>query len=377
MNTLKQLLLKQLLFLGLWCSLVQAQSNVVTHLFHHKNEEKTQLNSNLEWATIMLYFQYKPTITVESCGLTQETHRACITFKCANSTLGGDIKIKELHHHHDEFLYKGIVYSSGNDSFFKFTYDPKKIYVMHEECMLNDGKRYGLVIRLFNKHLLTSLSQERSLLRMAYGKKKPIVVVDPGHGGHDTGSQGPNALEEKNINLTLAHLLAKELKAHGITPILTRTDDSFIPLDHRTAYARPYKADLLVSLHANWAPSNKVEGIETYYVNQDLFFNSKKNDALDMPARAMLDKKYALSKECAKNIHTAMLTAARAYYEVKDRGIKSAALQVLVGASIPAILIEVGFISHTYEAQLLQKREYLAHLATYCARAIVQCMQKE
>jgi len=220
-------------------------------------------------------------------------------------------------------------------------------------------------------------SGDRSLIR-ALGLKIGRIVIDPGHGGHDTGTIGPNGLEEKDLVLDVAKRLGKLLDARlGADVIYTRQDDTFIPLETRTAIANQEEADLFVSIHANSSRDPDARGVETYYLN----FTSNAN-ALEVAARenAVSDKsihelqdlvkKIALkekieeSREFAANVqqslHSGLSTKSPG---IRDRGVKKAPFIVLIGANMPSILAEISFVSNPGDERRLETAEYRQRIA--------------
>ena len=220
-------------------------------------------------------------------------------------------------------------------------------------------------------------SGDRSLIR-ALGLKIGRIVIDPGHGGHDTGTIGPNGLEEKDLVLDVAKRLGKLLDARlGADVIYTRQDDTFIPLETRTAIANQEEADLFVSIHANSSRDPDARGVETYYLN----FTSNAN-ALEVAARenAVSDKsihelqdlvkKIALkekieeSREFAANVqqslHSGLSTKSPG---IRDRGVKKAPFIVLIGANMPSILAEISFVSNPGDEKRLETAEYRQRIA--------------
>jgi len=227
---------------------------------------------------------------------------------------------------------------------------------------------------------------DRSLIR-ALGLKIGKIVIDPGHGGHDTGTIGPNGLEEKDLVLGVATRLGKLLESRlGAEVIYTRQDDTFIPLETRTAIANQEQADLFVSIHANSSRDPDARGVETYYLN----FTSNP-DALEVAARenAVSDKsihelqdlvrKIALkekieeSREFASDVqhalHTGLATKSSA---IRDRGVKKAPFIVLIGANMPSILAEISFISNPSDERKLETAEYRQRIAESLFRGISQ-----
>ena len=211
------------------------------------------------------------------------------------------------------------------------------------------------------------------------------MVIDPGHGGHDQGTEGSNGLLEKDLVLDVSKRVGKLIEENlGAEVVYTRTDDTFIPLDSRALVAVDHKADLFLSIHANSSPVPRIAGVETYYRN---ITTSK--DALDVAARenassqksiadlenilvnVMRGDKVEESREFAGRIQESLYSfSQRNFPGTKDRGVKSAPLVVLVGAKVPSVLVEVGFLSNAREEALLRKPEYRQKLAEALFRGI-------
>ena len=226
-------------------------------------------------------------------------------------------------------------------------------------------------------------SGDRSLIR-ALGLKIGKIVIDPGHGGHDTGTIGPNGLLEKDLVLDVAKRLGKQLERLGAEVVYTRTDDTFIPLETRTAIANQEQADLFVSIHANSSDDPDARGVETYYLN----FSSSP-DALEVAARENavseksihelqdLVKKIALkekieeSREFAADVQRALHSGLAAKSPgIRDRGVKKAPFIVLIGANMPSILAEVSFVSNPGDERRLETPEYRQKIAESLYRGI-------
>ena len=224
----------------------------------------------------------------------------------------------------------------------------------------------------------------RSLTR-ALGLKINRVVIDAGHGGHDDGTIGPHGVLEKDVVLDVALRLAALVQSRmGAEVILTRSDDTFIPLHERTAIANEHKADLFLSIHANSSPSPSVGGIETFYLN---FTNN--TTALEVAAREnsgsdksvgelrdliqsiTLNDKITESQTFARDIQTPLFAqAAIGNAAAHDRGIKRAPFVVLIGASMPSVLAEIGFLSNTRDERNLNRPEYRQKIAEALYRGI-------
>jgi N-acetylmuramoyl-L-alanine amidase len=224
----------------------------------------------------------------------------------------------------------------------------------------------------------------RSLTR-ALGLKINRVVIDAGHGGHDDGTIGPHGVLEKDVVLDVAVRLATLVQTRlGAEVILTRSDDTFVSLHERTAIANEHKADLFLSIHANSSPSPAVGGTETFYLN---FTNNI--SALDVAAREnagsdksvgelkdliqsiTLNDKITESETFARDIQTPLFTqAASANAAARDRGIKRAPFVVLIGASMPSVLAEIGFLSNARDERNLNRPEYRQKIAEALYRGV-------
>jgi N-acetylmuramoyl-L-alanine amidase len=225
---------------------------------------------------------------------------------------------------------------------------------------------------------------DTSLVR-ALGLKVGRVVIDPGHGGHDQGTEGAHGLLEKDLVLDVAKRVGKLIEDRmNAEVIYTRTDDTFIPLEGRTALANERKADLFLSIHANSSPIPRISGVETYYLN----FNPSK-EAMDVAAREnatsqksifdlqdivqkiTLHDKAEESREFAARLQSALFAfSARNFPSEKNRGVKKAPFVVLIGATMPSVLAEIGFLSNTREEALLKKSEFRQKLAEALYRGI-------
>jgi len=228
-------------------------------------------------------------------------------------------------------------------------------------------------------------SGDRSLIR-ALGLKIGKIVIDAGHGGHDTGTIGPNGLLEKDLVLDVAKRLGKQLERLGAEVVYTLSDDTFIPLETRTAIANQEQADLFISIHANSSSDPDARGVETYYLN----FTSSR-DALDVAARENavsensihelqdLVKKIALkekideSHEFASDVQSSLHSGLAAKNPgIRDRGVKKAPFIVLIGANMPSILAEISFVSNPGDERRLQTAEYRQRIAESLYRGIAK-----
>lgn len=227
---------------------------------------------------------------------------------------------------------------------------------------------------------------DRSLIR-ALGLKIGKIVIDPGHGGHDTGTIGPDGLLEKDLVVDVGRRLGKLLDTRlGAEVVYTRKDDTFIPLETRTAIANQEQADLFVSIHANSSRDPNARGVETYYLN----FTSSA-DALEVAARENavseksihelgdLVKKIALkekieeSHEFASDVQEALHSGLSVRSPgLRNRGVKKAPFIVLIGANMPSILAEISFVSNPADEARLQTPEYRQRIAESLYRGIAK-----
>lgn len=212
------------------------------------------------------------------------------------------------------------------------------------------------------------------------------IVIDPGHGGKDVGATGPGGVMEKDTTLALCRRLANSLAAKtGARVVLTRDDDSLISLDQRTALANQYKADLFLSVHLNAAPSKGARGSETYFLsleasdelarraadseNASASVGTGRGDELKLILWDLAQQEYLQeSSRFALAVQEEMNVASG----VQNRGVKQAPFKVLIGATMPAALVEVGFISNPEEEARIQTPEFQAMIVDALTRAVVR-----
>jgi N-acetylmuramoyl-L-alanine amidase len=214
------------------------------------------------------------------------------------------------------------------------------------------------------------------------------IVLDPGHGGRDPGCLFEDNLKEKDIVLNLARILSKKIqeKIPGCEVVLTRDKDAFVPLDERTGIANAQKADLFISLHVNAHKQNNVAGLETYFLNiatdesammaaarENATSEKNISDLQSILKDLMLNTNIHESSKLAYDIQKGMLDNLTPNFNpVKDLGVKQAPFYVLIGANMPAILLETGFITNPIERKRLQSPEYLEELAAGMVNGIRQ-----
>lgn len=231
------------------------------------------------------------------------------------------------------------------------------------------------------------LSNGSQSMARVLGLKIGRIVLDPGHGGHDTGTAGPGGLYEKDLVLDVTRRLGALIEARMASEVVyTRTDDIFVGLEERTRMANEHKADLFLSVHANSSPASNSSGVETYYLN----FSSSKTDMevaarenassqktvyelKDLLQKIALQDKVEESREFAASIQQSLYTAsARTNNRTRNRGVKKAPFVVLIGASMPSVLAEIGFISNPKDEALLRKPDVRQKIAEGLYKGLAQ-----
>jgi N-acetylmuramoyl-L-alanine amidase len=218
---------------------------------------------------------------------------------------------------------------------------------------------------------------DRSLMR-ALGLKIGRIVIDAGHGGHDSGTLGAGGIEEKDVVLDVALRLGKLLHDRlGAEIVYTRADDTFIPLETRTAIANKAQADLFISVHANSSVDTTARGVEVYYLNftsdpEAMTVASRENavstqsvhELSDLVKKIALKDKIEESKELATDVDASLYAGLKRGNEgLKDRGVKKAPFVVLIGANMPSILAEISFVTNPDDAAQLETPAYRERVA--------------
>jgi len=218
---------------------------------------------------------------------------------------------------------------------------------------------------------------DRSLTR-ALGLKLQRVVLDAGHGGNDVGTHGSSGYYEKDLTLDVAQRLGALIEERmGSEVIYTRSDDSYVGLEERTRIANQREADLFLSIHANSSPYRTAAGVETYVLN---FTTSKTalelaarenatsertiHDLHDLLEKIALKDKIDESREFAAKLQTSLSVVSKSSTQAaKNRGVKTAPFVVLIGAAMPSVLAEIGFLTNSTEEALLRKPEHRQKIA--------------
>jgi N-acetylmuramoyl-L-alanine amidase len=231
----------------------------------------------------------------------------------------------------------------------------------------------------------------QSTLTRTLGLKIGRIVIDAGHGGHDTGTIGPTGLMEKDLCLDVALRLGKIIQQRlpGADVVYTRSDDTFIPLEERTHIANEAKADLFISIHANSSHDHGARGIETYYLNlkgspdamevasrENATAQESVHDLEDLVKKIARSEKIDESREFAADIQDSLAKRIQKTYKpVKDRGVRKAPFVVLIGADMPSILTEISFLSNPADEQLLKKPDHRQRVAEGLYQGVASYLQ--
>lgn len=223
--------------------------------------------------------------------------------------------------------------------------------------------------------------------------KGKLIVIDPGHGGSDSGAVG-NGLKEKNVVLATSKKLGALLTKRGYKVLYTRSTDVFINLRSRTAFAAKKNADMFISIHANAAPNasaaSRMSGVETFFLSPARSERSKNAAALEnrgdledmntFSKQTFLNflnrEKIISSNKLAIDIQSYMLSSVKKSFSSRDGGVREAPFWVLVGATMPAVLVEMGYITHPQEGKNLGKSAYQDRIAQGIANGVDAYFQK-
>lgn len=231
----------------------------------------------------------------------------------------------------------------------------------------------------------TPLADGQGSMSRVLGLRVRRIVIDAGHGGHDSGTLGPDGLEEKDVALDVAlrlgHLLHERLDADVI---YTRSTDRYVPLEERTAIANRAQADLFISIHANSSSDPEVRGVETYFLNftaspdalkvaarENETSNRSVHELSDLVRKITLSDKIDESRAFAGDVQQSLYSGlAGGNAGLKDRGVRQAPFAVLIGAHMPSILAEVSFLTNTEDASELAHPAYRQRVAYALYRGV-------
>jgi N-acetylmuramoyl-L-alanine amidase len=348
-------------------------SNHISGVFHHTSSH----DECIEVGSIVLQCKKDPEISIihkKEINNNQEETLFLIKNCCLDSR-DCITKIRSIEKNNDQ-RYQTQINNAPNkkDLYVRMTYD-RDTYMISCDTYYSIRLQPSMVFRVYNKKLLKKLEKrDDPLLRLAHNDP-PRIMIDCGHGGADAGAISPSGIKEKNLVLSLGLLLAQKLNDRGYKIFFTSDDDTFVSLDKRTTLAHNNKVDAFISLHANSAVNQQARGIETFCTQAKLFDQVDTQLSYDqkISLNALKKKRYKLNDSLATLIQQSLISsAATMQHNVNDRGVKYAAPQVLVGAMIPAVLVEVGFLSNMQEENFLLNIEYQKNLITSLSSSLDQ-----
>ena len=263
-------------------------------------------------------------------------------------------------------------------------------YNQKVDYVLNDRE---LIINTFPKEQINQIkdannSKTTTVIPPVQKVINKTIVIDAGHGGDDVGAVGPNRRYEKVINLNVSKYLYSILKQRGYKVYLTRTNDKFIKVMNRTVLANDKNADIFISVHTNSVPkekANEVSGIETFFLSPARSERAKRVAALenksdiremsssskDVFLESLNRPRITASHKLAIDVQAGLLQSTRSKYkDINDSGVREGPFWVLVGAQMPSILVELGYISHPTEGKRLYDKSYQQLLANGIANGV-------
>jgi N-acetylmuramoyl-L-alanine amidase len=286
---------------------------------------------------------------------------------------------------------------SGVNSVKVVTYSPKLARVVINNSKKVDSSfkisKNRLYLTITSKKATSSVKKPKNVEAITRYRKNKVIVIDPGHGGKDSGAVGRKRYKEKKIVFSIAKKVEQNLRKKGYTVKLTRNKDTYIKLQNRTKYANRKNADVFVSIHANavmFSKASKVHGIETYFLSPAKGAKAKKvaaiENEIDIEAmnyfskRTFLDilnsSKIVASNKLAIDVHRNMMMSLKDKYSVRDGGVRKGPFWVLVGAQMPSVLIEVGYLTHPTESKRLATTSYQSRIANGIANGIDSYFKK-
>lgn len=329
-------------------------------IYHHM----TNSPIHLERANIALYFSGNPQL--QECNKQKACNDQSCTFffpKVVINQNECDAMLKRLHDYNGCYTVtieevvkpiKGIMVV--------FNFDHNKFAIRYEQFD-SIGLQKGVVFRLYNKELLQQLEQanNKPVLRTLMRPEMPCIAIDPGHGGTDSGAKGHGDIQEKDICLAISTVVGNLLEQRGCSVVFTRDSDCTVGLDERTSYANDNHADLFVSIHANYAPNQRAIGIETFCLKPQLLKHgfSQLSHGEQSCVAEIMGQRADLSYVLAQSVQRQLCNAVSDFHDESiDRKVKHSVTQVLLGTQMPAVLVEVGFVSNKKEAGLLNDAAY-------------------
>lgn len=343
-------------------------------VYHHTTQEPT----HLERAKLSCYFSGD----VQIQEIKNKKHgdaQSCAFFfpKVIINKGECETMIQRLHDHTDSYSITIEEISTPTKGILiVFNFDNTKFALSCEQFNSIQLQK-GVVFQLHNKESVKILKQRTNqpVLRTLWHTK--CIAIDPGHGGSDCGATGHGGVQEKDICLAIGTQVGNLLEQHGFSVVMTRKSDDTVGLDERTSYANNNHADLFVSIHANWAPNQRAVGVETFCLKPSLLQRgfSQLSDAQQNLCVNAQCQRAEYSHTLAQSVQRHVCDNISSFHnEPVDRKVKHSVSQVLLGTQAPAILVEVGFVSHPKEVLLLNNAEYQNSVARGICNGILSVL---
>lgn len=357
----------------------------IQKVYHHKIAvDKAQALSHIELGKIVLYCAQEPIVKKSEpvASMQKKGFVEVVYFLPAAQCASQEVKqmIGSLNGSNQESYSASIrtVQKPAPGMEIKISYDPKKVMIEYDFFDAITRAK-GLEFRLYNKSLLDVLKEKNQSVLRTSQAAKPIIIIDCGHGGYDTGTIGFFNMVEKDITLAMGKQLAKDLQSNGIRVLLTRNADQFVKLDERTYIANQCKENaLLISLHANNASRKEVHGLETFCLTSNLFKPETVQlaTAIDIIIQEFDTARYDQSKKLAEHVHNSILSFMKKNgFDVPDRKVRNAATQVLMGIKWPGILLEMDYVSNENSAMQFSNPKYMQVMSHAICSGIKQFLK--
>jgi len=341
--------------IGSYSSGIPAKKNILTKaVLHHADVPLV----SIERGNLILYFEKEPLIKL----IDKENGNLVFLFPEVVASSPEIARMLDELHATKTRHYKVQIAKKGPDSIqLQVQYDPKQTTVSYD-IFDTITLQKGVIFRFYNRPMIKKLqSVQKPALLVASNQSYPRVAIDCGHGGSDNGATSSAGLKEKDLCLKIGNKVATLLRERGVETYLTRTADADCSFAQRTGTAHDHTVNALVSIHANHAPNKNAHGIETFYGTWPgitPLFSLLTIDEQDM---ALMWHTYQTdrTKYLAFHVHQSLLhTVAPLQTAFYDRSVKTAGSQLLLGSLVPAVLVEVGFLSNEHEATALATDNY-------------------
>ncbi len=323
---------------------------------------------------LVCYFAHRPSFDLQSAQSSGKRKQATIAIQTNLDTAICKDALERCNAPKNQTYHLSVANEAGC-MHIAVAYDPQKIGI---DCrrITSKNDKHGIIVQFNHKKRLGRLNERSNPLhRLASGTRTPHIVIDCGHGDSDTGTIGCGGVQEKEVNRSVGMHLASLLRKRGYNVFLTRKDDEHVALEERVLFAnREISGDLFVSIHANAAANVKASGIETFYCSDSVFSDPLFTDTpteLSEKSNSFARDKGQASQLFADYVQRSVLdTLATQQYRVNDRRAKQEPFRVLLGTDMPAVLVELGFLTNEQEAQRLQDTQYQSALAEGISRGI-------